>query len=88
MDSRPLGCEWLLEPEAEGHGVERSAVDGRWVKSFGAKDQVASDELWRHQGALLLRTFRQPLGRAQSAERGSPNHSPRCPTGAQGKGAL
>lgn len=70
------------------------AVDGSWVKnkdvyfSLGAKDRAAADELWRHQVALLLHTFWQPLGRAQSAERGSPNHSPRCPTGAQGKGAL
>lgn len=70
------------------------AADGSWVKSkdvyfsLGAKDRAASDRLWRHQGALLLHTFQQPLGRAQSAERGSPNHSLRCPTGAQGKGAL
>lgn len=55
------------------------------LKEIGAKDRAASDGLWRHQVALLLRTFRQPLGWAQSAERRSPNHSPRCPTGAPGR---
>lgn len=53
-----------------------------------AKDKAASAGLWRHQVALLSYAFRQPLGRAQSAERGSPNHSLGCPTGAQGEGAL
>lgn len=82
-----------METQAEGHSVERSCymlwigvlLKAKTYFSLGAKDRAASDGLWRHQVALLLRTFRQPLGWAQSAERRSPNHSPRCPTGAPGR---